>query len=169
MVSLQKLSPALANELKTVRLRALADTPTAFTGTYADESRLSDEDWSRRATTWSSGPSTCYLAMDTGDPCGIIAGKCDEEEPQRAWVLSMWVAPAHRRTGLATTLMRSVESWAIGLGLRELRLHVTSNNQAAQIFYERCGFTLTGAVQPYPHDPALTESEMVKSLPASGR
>jgi ribosomal protein S18 acetylase RimI-like enzyme len=164
MVTVELLSPRWAAALKSVRLRALQDSPTAFTGTYAEESCLSDEEWVNRATTWSSGHSTCYLAMQEGEPCGIVAGKCDAQDPQRAYVLSMWVAPAYRRTGLGSTLIRAVQSWAEALGVRKLHLLVTTNNTKAKRFYETCGFALTGLVQPYPHDPELTESEMVKQL-----
>jgi ribosomal protein S18 acetylase RimI-like enzyme len=169
MVSVEKLSPSLAKEFKTARLSALQDTPTAFTGTYSEESRLSDEDWIHRAAAWSSGRSTCYLGMAGAAPCGIIAGKGDDRDPQRAYVLSMWVAPAYRRTGLGSRLMRAVESWAEDLGFRELRLLVTSNNKTAQHFYKRGGFTLSGLTQPYPHDPALSESEMVKYIGGNER
>ena len=41
---------------------------------------------------------------------------------------------------------------------------VTSGNQAAIGLYERCGFTFTGMTEPYEHDPALFEHEMVKPL-----
>ena len=105
-----------------------------------------------------------YIAMDEGAPCGMIAGKFDEIAPRRAWVLSMWVAPAHRRSGLGARLMDEVERWAQNLAICELYLHVTSNNSTAQNFYEKCGFTRTGITQPYQNDPALFEYEMAKAI-----
>jgi ribosomal protein S18 acetylase RimI-like enzyme len=94
----------------------------------------------------------------------MIAGKFDEIVPRRAWVLSMWVAPTHRRAGLGARLMDEVESWAQSLAICELYLHVTSNNSNAQAFYERCGFVRTGLTQPYENDPALFEYEMIKAI-----
>ena len=164
MITVEKLSPRLAGELKAARLAALQDTPTAFTGTYARESQLSNDEWLARSSTWSSSRSTCYIAMDQGVPCGLVAGKCDEQDLQRAHVLSMWVAPQYRRAGLGSRLMQAVQSWAQDLGVRELHLLVTSPNATAKRFYEKCGFTPSGFVQPYPNDPALTESGMVKYL-----
>lgn len=164
MISIEALSPGLVGFFKTTRLTALQDTPTAFGSTFAKESQLSDEDWLRRVETWSSGRSVCYLAMDEGAACGIVAGKCDENNRQRADVLSMWVAPAYRRTGLGMRLISSVELWARNLNLYELRLMVTSKNAAAMRFYERCGFTFTGKTRPYPNDPAIFEYEMTKLL-----
>jgi ribosomal protein S18 acetylase RimI-like enzyme len=164
MFTLEPISPRLLKEFKTVRLRALQDTPTAFGRTYAEESQLSETDWLDRVATWNSSASTCYLAMEDGASCGIIASYLDKEDPRRAHVASMWVAPTHRRTGLGTTLIDAVQRWAESLQARELRLMVTNNNAPAVRFYEQCGFTATGWIKPYPHDAALSVCEMVKSL-----
>jgi ribosomal protein S18 acetylase RimI-like enzyme len=164
MVTIEQLSPHFAMHLKRVRLTALKDTPSAFSSTYARESQRSNEDWIKLASAWTSGQSVFYIAMDEAIPCGMIAGKFDEIAPRRAWVLSMWVAPAHRRSGLGARLMDEVERWAKGLAVRELYLHVTSNNSSAQNFYEKCGFTRTGITQPYQNDPALFEYEMAKAI-----
>ncbi len=164
MVTIEQLSPAFAMHLKRVRLTALKDTPSAFSSTYARESQRSNEDWLKVASAWSSGQSVFYIAMDEGAPCGMIAGKFDEIAPRRAWVLSMWVAAAHRRSGLGARLMDEVERWAQNLAICELYLHVTSNNSTAQNFYEKCGFTRTGITQPYQNDPALFEYEMAKAI-----
>jgi hypothetical protein len=48
MPTIEPLSPRLVEEFKTVRLRALKDTPTAFGSTYAKESAFSDGDWLKR-------------------------------------------------------------------------------------------------------------------------
>jgi ribosomal protein S18 acetylase RimI-like enzyme len=164
MPTLEQLSLQLIEEFKTVRLRALQDTPTAFGSTYAKESVLSDGDWLKRVDTWNGGGAVCYIGMDESAPCGIIAGYFDKNDSRTAHVGSMWVAPTHRRTGLGTMLMDAVQLWAHNLGAAELRLMVTSNNSTAISFYERCGFTFTGRTEPYRNDPALFEYKMVKYL-----
>ena len=165
MLTLESLSSRLVTDLKKVRLRALQDTPSAFQSTYAQESQLSEADWLKRAAKWSNGSSSaCFLAMDQGAPCGIIACYFDEHDPPRPTVVSMWVAPEHRRTGLGSRLMNEVQRWAQSRGAGELRLMVTSNNAKAISFYETCGFVFTGTNGPYANDPALLECEMVKSL-----
>jgi ribosomal protein S18 acetylase RimI-like enzyme len=164
MATVERLSSHLAMQLKQVRLTALKDAPSAFGSTYAREFQLSDEDWIRLASAWNSGRSAFYIAMDEGAPCGMIAGKCDENAPQCAWVLSMWVAPVHRRSSLGTRLVAEVQRWAQTLGISQLRLMVTSNNSSAQAFYERNGFVRTGLTQSYENDPALFEYEMSKSI-----
>lgn len=167
MISIEPLSLHLVEPFKTVRLTALEDTPTAFGSTFARESQFSHDDWLKRVSAWNNNRSVCYIAMDGDSPCGIAAGKCDEldeDTPQRAHLLSMWVAPAHRRSGLGTRLVNAVELWARNLGTRDLRLMVTSKNAAAIGFYQKYGFALTGKTAPYPNDPALFEYEMAKSL-----
>ncbi|MGC2163272.1 MAG: GNAT family N-acetyltransferase [Silvibacterium sp.] len=164
MIAIEPLSVRLLQHFKTVRLGALQDTPTAFSGTFLKESQLSDEDWLRRVSTWNGDRSVCYIAMDEDAPCGIIAGKFDEDDLQHAHVLSMWVAPAYRRTGLGARLVHAVQVWAQDLGADALCLMVTSRNSTAIRFYERCGFALTGKTGPYPNDPAIFEYEMAKSL-----
>jgi len=170
MVTLEPLSRGLATILKTIRLRALQDMPSAFGGTYENESQFSLEDWVGRTVAWNSGgTSVCYIAMDGHIPCGIIGGFLDqrflkERNPPRPTVGSMWVAPEHRSAGLGTRLMNEVERWARGLETGELWLMVTSGNEPAIRFYRRCGFEFTGATEPYKNDPALFQHEMVKVL-----
>lgn len=164
MPTLEPLSLQLVEQYKSVRLRALQDTPTAFGSTYAKESALSQNDWVKRVDTWNGPSGVCYLGIDNDEPCGIIAGYFDENDPRRAWVASMWVAPTHRRTGLGTMLMDAVKSWAASCEAAELYLMVTSNNAAAMRFYERCGFKFTGTTGPYANDPALFEHEMATFL-----
>jgi len=63
MISLKRITPADVTVFKTVRLRALHDTPSAFSSTYAEECRLADAEWTARISEWSgsasipSGPS----------------------------------------------------------------------------------------------------------------
>jgi ribosomal protein S18 acetylase RimI-like enzyme len=164
MVTIERLSPHFAMHLKRVRLTALRDTPSAFSSTYSIESKRSNEAWLKLASAWNSARSVFYIAVDQGSPCGMIAGKFDEIAPGRAWVLSMWVAPAYRRTGLGARLMDEVQHRAQGLPIRELYLHLTSNNSTAHKFYEKCGFFRTGLTQPYQNDPSLFEYEMAKTI-----
>ncbi len=149
---------------KNVRLRALQDSPTAFSSTYAEESKLTDADWLQRATQWSSEKSVGYLAMDARDPCGIASGLLDQADATRAHLLSMWVAPTHRRQGVGRTLVEAVVSWACSQNVRTLQLLVTSNNDSAIEFYQRLGFSLTGKTETYRNDPALSNYEMISSI-----
>lgn len=48
MVKLEPITPENVFVDKTIRLRALLDSPTAFSSTYAQESQRSDDEWLQR-------------------------------------------------------------------------------------------------------------------------
>ena len=164
MPTLHQITPPLTSSYKEVRLRALQDTPSAFGSTYARESQFSEADWQQRAANLCTPRSIGYLAHDEHGYCGIAVGFLNEQNPQHAELISMWVAPTHRRTGTGRLLVDAIESWARRGRAHTLQLMVTSKNLAAIAFYERLGFTPTGRTEPYPNDPALIEYEMSKSL-----
>ncbi len=164
MITLELITPRNAMVFKDVRLRALQDTPTAFSSTYAEEFKVTDADWVKRAEQWSSEKSVGYLAMDAHAPCGITSGLLDQDNATRAHLLSMWVAPTHRRVGIGRTLVEAVVAWARTKNARTLLLLVTSNNDAAIEFYQRMGFSLTEKIEPYRNDPDLSNFEMIRSI-----
>lgn len=164
MITLEPISPLRTGIFKSVRLRALQDSPLAFGSTYAKESALSDSDWEGRAVKWNNGRSAGFVAMDGQTPCGLVAVLLDEQEKTHAQLVSMWVAPTHRRLGTGQLLVSKVISWCIEKRVNLLKLSVTSNNDVATRFYERLGFARTGRTEPYPNDPALLEYEMSRPL-----
>src|SRR6202011_1771295 len=94
MPSLHQITPPLAPSYKAVRLRALQDTPSAFGSTYYRESQFSDADWQQRAANLCTPRSIGYLACEQDEYCGIAVGFLNEQNPQIAELMSMWVAPA---------------------------------------------------------------------------
>jgi ribosomal protein S18 acetylase RimI-like enzyme len=164
MATLQPITPPLASAYKVVRLRALQDTPAAFGSTYAREVQFSEADWQHRAANLCTPRSIGYLARHEDEYCGIAVSFLNEQNPQHAELMSMWVAPEHRHTGTGRLLVGAIESWARRSGARTFQLMVTNTNLSAIAFYERLGFTKTGHTEPYPNDPDLIEYEMAKSL-----
>jgi ribosomal protein S18 acetylase RimI-like enzyme len=168
LLSIKPITPALVAAYKSTRLRALYDTPTAFGSTYASESQLTDADWLRRTQQWNDGDgSVAYLAWDDAEPdqpCGIAASVLLWEDPRTAELLSMWVAPSHRRRGVGRLLVEGVSAWAKSRQARTLCLMVTSSNDDAMRFYETLGFTKTGRTAPYPNDATLFEFEMARTV-----
>jgi len=153
---------------KEVRLHALQDTPLAFGSTYARESQLSDADWRQRSLSLNGERKIGFLAIEAGQPCGLVACFRDDQDLTRATIISMWVAPSHRRTGLSWMLLDAVREWANSLGIAELNLMVTNPNHTAISFYQRYGFVKTGRTNPYPNDPAMFEYEMVLPVARKG-
>lgn len=161
MVFIEQITPDKALVFKDVRLRALQDAPTAFSSTYAKESQFPDEEWRKRAVRWSSDGSAIFLALDGELPCGIVGAFEEEESPRRAQIISTWVDPAVRRTGVGKGLIAAVVDWATSRSIADLRLMVTSVNHIAIAFYERMGFRMTEKTVAYPNDPTITEFEMI--------
>jgi ribosomal protein S18 acetylase RimI-like enzyme len=161
------LKPITASDVtsfKTTRLRALEDTPLAFGSTYAKESQLTDADWQQRVDQWNSDRAMAFLAWDGPDPCGIAAGFLDADDPHQAHLVSMWVAPTHRRRGVGQLLVNAVIDWASSVRSQALLLNVTSINSSAIHFYQQLGFTNTGRTEPYPNDASLVEYEMIRAV-----
>ena len=162
MVSIEPITAASTVTFREVRLSALKDSPTAFGSTYVEELKLSDVEWQQRAERCSGDNSAGYLAIDGGQPCGIVACFLNPEELATAHLASMWVAPPYRRQGVGQLLLRTVFEWVEAHHVSKLFLMVTSNNDRAIRFYEHLGFMKTGNTEPYPNNPALFEYEMVR-------
>jgi ribosomal protein S18 acetylase RimI-like enzyme len=162
MVTIRPITPQDAMLFKSVRLRALEDTPSAFGSTYAKESQLPDAEWLNRATNWNGESRVMFLAMDEDEPCGIAGVYIDPNDTTRAQLISMWTSPTHRQRGIGRLLVSEVLAWTRMRKVHTLQLMVTSNNETAMRFYERLGFARTGHTESYPNDPALIEYEMAR-------
>ncbi len=158
------ITPDLAASYRDVRLRALQDTPSAFGSTYAREALLTEADWLQRSANLDGVHKIGFLAMDASSACGLVACFRDDHNPTRAEIISMWVAPSHRGTGLSAALIDAVRTWAIARHIQTLKLMVVSNNAPAVAFYERYGFLKSGHTEPYPNDPTILEFEMLLHL-----
>ena len=63
------------------------------------------------------------------------------------------VAPAWRRRGLATTLLRHVFAEASARGVQRATLEVRASNRPAIALYERLGFQVTATRYRYYNSP----------------
>ena len=157
--------------LRAVRLEMLADTPIAYLETVADAAARGEGEWRFRAHRGSSGATDLGLAAEpTGSPgrwVGYLA--CFVDAPGQGHVVSVYVAPSHRGTGVAADLLDAVRRWArTEAGLNRLHLFVHEDNDRARAFYRRCGFTETGFREPYAPDPSASELEMALLLAPAG-
>ena len=57
-----------------------------------------------------------------------------------AHIFLLYVAPEHRRRGIATALIGLVETWAIAKGLRAIELQVFQANSSALNLYNQLGY-----------------------------
>jgi ribosomal protein S18 acetylase RimI-like enzyme len=161
MIVIERITTENALVFRDVRLRALQESPTAFSSTYAKESQITDDEWIKRSVRWSSDGSVGFLAYEETRVCGMVFCYTEQEHREQGHIVSMWVDPEFRRASVGRLLIESVVAWAKRRRLHELKLMVTSVNHGAIAFYERLGFGMSGQTGPYPNDPAITESEML--------
>jgi GNAT superfamily N-acetyltransferase len=160
-----------ANEglpLRAVRLRALADAPTAFGSTLDQEEKFPERVWHERAERGAVGADrVTFVAEQGGQWIGIATGLArDPEEPNdpRPLLVGMFVAPEARRSGVGVALVDAVVRWARERGASSLSLWVTSTNNPAIALYDKCGFRRTEETKPLARFPSLTEFRMVRDL-----
>jgi len=143
MIALEPITPQNVAVFRDVRLRALQDAPLAFGSTYARERQFSHEEWFGRVARWNGESGIGYLAMDNGHGHGI-AGVLLEEDGVCAHLVSMWVAPRHRKCGIGRLLVDELANWSRQRGAEALRLMVTSSNEAAMFFLPAVRFFTNG-------------------------
>ena len=144
-----------------VRLAMLLDTPRAFGSTYAREAAFSERVWLDRVR----GEGRTWLAGRGSLPLGsVTVFRLDEQAPEEACLVAMWVAGHARGHGVGQALVKRALADARERGLRRVTLHVADENAAARRLYERMGFRPTGRTSTLAHDPDIAEIEMAHEL-----
>ena len=167
---IRRIRPDEGGELRAVRLAALADSPSAFASTFEDELRLPDQHWAACARTRSTGDEAITLVAvgPNGGWVGVVGGFRDPAGPDVVNLVSMWVAPSARVTGVGGRLVDALVEWAAQTGASCVELWVTQGNEHARRLYARHGFAVTGEVTPLPSDPCHDEIRMRLELRCPG-
>ena len=161
MVVVRRIGPDEGERLRDLRLAALADAPSAFGSTYARESLLTAKDWADRARAGSAGSERAtFFALADQDIMGLVGGHRPEPTSSRVELVSMWVHPVVRGTGVGRLLVSAVLDWARTCGALTVELWVTRGNAGAKNLYQAMGFVGTGDYQPLPSDPCKEELRM---------
>ncbi|HSK05387.1 MAG TPA: dihydropteroate synthase [Kofleriaceae bacterium] len=141
-VALRQLRPEDWRLWRDLRLRALADAPDAFAETLAEARARDDAGWQALAA---PRPHVVQLVAERGGaPAGMAVAVIDLDDPARANLYAMWVAPEARGAGLGRALVDAALRWTRGRAALELSLQVTEGNEPARALYEGCGFRDTG-------------------------
>jgi GNAT superfamily N-acetyltransferase len=85
-----------------------------------------------------------FILEAGGEPCGLVAGIRDQDDPSVVQLMAMWVQPDVRGTGAADLLVSSVKAWAAEVSATVVRLNVVESNRRAGRCYERAAFRATG-------------------------
>lgn len=150
---------------RALRLRALADAPTAFATTLADARQLEDADWARRTASGAESPTEIALVAELDSQLvGLTWSRIDPADPGVAQLYQMWVEPGLRGRGVGASLLDAAVRWASGAGARFLELSVTCGNSTALRLYERAGFVSFGRREPLRAGSELEVQPMRRRL-----
>lgn len=123
-------------DLRSARLAALEESPTAFVATSAVEATRPPEDWMTLLTV-----STWAVARDEGEVVGIAClAAADPDAPEERFVECVWVTPRLRRRGLVRGMLRALGDNARAEGAERLQLWVLETNSAAYEAYVKLNF-----------------------------
>jgi RimJ/RimL family protein N-acetyltransferase len=122
-----------------IRLRSLADSPDAFLSTLERDLAFGDDIWRNRAASGNT-----LIALDGDTAVGTATLIEDRHETGGREVVGMWVAPDHRRAGVALAMLQQFTDRARREGARAIALWVAEGNETARLVYQRAGFSPTG-------------------------
>ena len=143
MIEIRTLTSDDWRDVRSVRLRALTDAPEAFTSTIERESAYDEAKWRDLAAT-----GRWFVAVDD-ELVGVAVGVSGwSGDPNDRELVGMWVAPSHRRRGMAGALLDRVKAWATSEGATTLRLGVREGNEQAVRAYQRMGMRPSGETVP---------------------
>jgi ribosomal protein S18 acetylase RimI-like enzyme len=155
-------------ELRKIRLQALADSPHAFVAAYAEEAQPPEEHWRDRIES-----STWMVARDDGETIGLARLSTPNDEPPETvrYIESVWVEPDHRCRGVVRSMVEELEWLASTDGVSRLRLWVLDTNPAAWDAYLKLGFSPELSVEDVKETTKTTstgqlviERRMVKDI-----
>ena len=143
-----------------VRLRALAESPGAFTASLADEADRDEQFWRDRMTR-----SYRLLAERGQVPQGIVSLGPYEPDPSAAEVFGLYVVPDARGTGVSWRLVEAAAALATQQGYMQLYYWVGTDNARAVGFANNFGFRTTDYRRPSRASDPEPGEEIAMVLP----
>jgi GNAT superfamily N-acetyltransferase len=148
VMEIRALEPDDWQDVQDVRLRALADSPDAFTSTFRRESAYDETKWRQLATS-----GRWFVAVE-GGAVGVAVGvEGWSGDPRRRELVGMWVASSHRQRGIARQLLERVKEWATSEGATTLSRGVREGNEQALTAYLNMGMRPSGETMPEVNQP----------------
>jgi GNAT superfamily N-acetyltransferase len=84
-------------------------------------------------------PRVAYLATVSGKVVGYVAGHRSRRYGCEGEVQYLYVAPAHRRAGVAGALLRELAQWFVAQGVARICVDVNAESPGAAPFYAHHG------------------------------
>ena len=145
-VYVRLLLPTDAAAYRSIRLRALQESPPAFGSLPEDE-----PDLAQTASRLAASDDRCFFGAFLGDQLvGIVRLSLYEaaNEKHRAYLGGLFVLPSFRSAGYGRALVRAALNRAASLpGIRRVNLSVVAQQEAAVRLYQLLGFRLYGTEQ----------------------
>lgn len=140
---------------KAIRLRALKESPEAFSSSYQCAMERSDASWSEQSDSSAEGNDRfTFIACEGDEVIALAAFYRLGEDSSTGELLQMWAAPSHRGTTLAGDLLSHVCEVASSHGYLKILAEVYLVNQRAVSFYKKLDF----------HEEATREGEDATSI-----
>jgi ribosomal protein S18 acetylase RimI-like enzyme len=128
---------------RALRLEALQNAPDAFSSVYADQALLPDSFWQNRLSEAARQQGSWLLfARAAGALVGMV-GAFAEEGGQSAFVVSVYVKPQARGTGVSRMLMTAILDALKQYGCTTAKLGVNGKRANALRLYQSFGFQIT--------------------------
>jgi ribosomal protein S18 acetylase RimI-like enzyme len=144
-MSIRILEASDATAFQALRLRGLAEVPTAFASSFEEEVATPTADVAKRLEPRDDGLILGSFADDV--LCGVVGLQRESMRKLRhkAVVWGMYVAPEARRAGHGIQLLQHAlrHAWQT-LRVRQVKLGVHARNEGAVRLYQRCGFEIFG-------------------------
>ncbi len=102
-------------------------------------------------------PQYFLIAEDKGEIAGYIMARTELSPTflkfiKKLHIISIAVLPKHRRRGIATGLMETVEERAVKQGVEKIFLEVRVTNYPAIQLYKKLGYKITNILKGYYRD-----------------
>jgi ribosomal protein S18 acetylase RimI-like enzyme len=146
-IALRRLGADDWRLFRAVRLEALGEAPYAFGSTLASWQGEGDDE--RRWRARISEVPLNVVAHCRDRACGMVSATAPNDEGETE-LISMWVRPSTRGTGVADALVGAVIRWAGEERIEKIALNVIESNERARAFYRRHGFVDQGPAQSAP-------------------
>ena len=132
------MTPNAEVAVRSFREADRAQLVALWTGVFPDDPPRSAPDRMIHGALAVRPESLLVAELDGAVVGAVIAGF----DGVRGWIYHLAVAPAHRRRGIATRLMRGAEAALRALGCPKINLQVRATNQSVVAFYRTLGYEL---------------------------
>lgn len=130
---------------RSLRLRALEESPDSFRVLYEERVDVLDEEWANGYQKTVQADDLVIFFAELDEPVGMTMARVEDHELQ---IFGMWVEPDARDRGLGRALIEAAFIWGKVRGASSARLAVTVGNDTGEHLYARAGFEPTGETEP---------------------